>query len=182
MQKDSRSFPVAAGLGHPVTLVTCNPVAQGRESPVGEDVQTEEGDNRVFCGQCGRKLSDGVRYCESCGRPTAAVPTPTSFTDAAAAVAQASPSFPAPGAASYQHRWGHVRAFLCSVGVVIFGLVLLRVLVTVVGIVVGLALRASSITLEVMNHFVPILAGNSIVGVLCYVLAVKCWEAIRGPK
>jgi hypothetical protein len=136
----------------------------------------------VFCGQCGKNLPDDVRFCQSCGRPTAPTPIPASFTNAAAAVAPALSSSPAPGTASYQHRWRHIRKFLCSVGVVIFGLVLLRVLVTVLGIVVGLALHARSITLEVMNHFVPILAGNSIVGVLCYVLAAKCWKTIKGPK
>jgi hypothetical protein len=59
---------------------------------------------------------------------------------------------------------------------------LLRVLVTVLGIVVGLALHASSTTLEVMNHFVPLLAGNAIVGVLCYVLAANSWKTIKGAK
>jgi hypothetical protein len=59
---------------------------------------------------------------------------------------------------------------------------LLRVLVTVLGIVVGLALHASSTTLEVMNHFLPLLAGNAIVGVLCYVLAAKSWKTIKGTK
>ena len=154
---------------------------------MGDDLQTEEGDNSVFCGQCGKSLSDDVRFCESCGRPTAPVPIPTSFTNAAAAVAPASSSFPVPGTASCQHRGRHIREFLfreflCGVGVVIFGLVLLRVSVTVLGIVVGLGLHASSITLEVMNHFVPILAGNASVGVLCYVLAAKSWKTIKGAK
>ena len=145
-------------------------------------MQTEEGGNGVFCGQCGKNLSDDVRFCDSCGRPTAPVAIPTSFTNAAAAVAPANVISPAPGTASHQHRGRHIREFLCGVGVVIFGLVLLRVLVTVLGIVVGLALHASSITLEVMNHFVPILAGNATVGVLCYVLAAKSWKTIKGAK
>jgi hypothetical protein len=136
----------------------------------------------VFCGQCGKSLPDDVRFCQSCGRPTASTPIPTIFTNVAAAVAPASSSFPAPGTASYQHRGGHIRKCLCGVGIVIFGLVLLRVVVTVLGIVVGLALHARSITLEVMNHFVPILAGNAIVGVLCYVLAAKSWKTIKGAK
>lgn len=137
----------------------------------------------MFCGQCGKNLSDDVRFCESCGRPTALVPIPTSFTNAAAAGAPAlSSSFPVPGTANHQHRGRHIRNFLCAVGIVIFGLVLLRVLVTVLGIVVGLALHASSTTLEVMNHFVPLLAGNAIVGVLCYVLAAKSWKTIKGAK
>jgi hypothetical protein len=51
-----------------------------------------------------------------------------------------------------------MKTILSVLGVVIFGLVLLRVLITVLGIVVGLALHARLITLEAMSHFVRILA------------------------
>ena len=40
----------------------------------------------MFCGQCGKNLPDDVRFCQSCGRPTAPAPIVTSFTNAAAAV------------------------------------------------------------------------------------------------
>jgi hypothetical protein len=51
----------------------------------------------MFCGQCGRNLPDDVRFCQSCGRPTAPASTPASFTNAtAAAAAPALSSSPAP--------------------------------------------------------------------------------------
>jgi hypothetical protein len=43
----------------------------------------------MFCGQCGKNLPDDVRFCQSCGRPTAPTPISASFTNAAAAVAPA---------------------------------------------------------------------------------------------
>ena len=75
-----------------------------------------------------------------------------------------------------------MKTILSVVGVVIFGLVLLRVLITVLGIVVGLALHARLITLEAMSHFVRILAGNAIGGTLCYALAAKSWKTIKEAK
>src|ERR1035438_10316447 len=50
----------------------------------------------MFCGQCGKNLPIDVRFCQSCGRPTAPVHIPTSFTNAAAAVAPALSSSPEP--------------------------------------------------------------------------------------
>ena len=51
----------------------------------------------MFCGQCGKNLPDDVRFCQSCGRPTAPASTPASFTNAtAAAAAPALSSSPAP--------------------------------------------------------------------------------------
>ena len=55
----------------------------------------------MFCGQCGKNLPDDVRFCQSCGRPTAPTPIPASFTNATAAAAPALSSFPAPGTASH---------------------------------------------------------------------------------
>ena len=39
----------------------------------------------MFCGQCGKNLPDDVRFCQSCGRPTAPASTSASFTNATAA-------------------------------------------------------------------------------------------------
>ena len=51
----------------------------------------------MFCGQCGKNLPDDVRFCQSCGRPTAPASIPASFTNAtAAAAAPALSSSPAP--------------------------------------------------------------------------------------
>ena len=51
----------------------------------------------MFCGQCGKNLPDDVRFCQSCGRPTALASTSASFTNAtAAATAPALSSSPAP--------------------------------------------------------------------------------------
>jgi hypothetical protein len=61
----------------------------------------------MFCGQCGKNLPDDVRFCQSCGRPTAPAPIPTSFTNAAAAVAPALSSFAAPRTASHQQQVEH---------------------------------------------------------------------------
>ena len=62
----------------------------------------------MFCGQCGKNLPDDVRFCQSCGRPTAPAPIPASFTSAtAAAVAPALSSSPAPGTASHQQLVKH---------------------------------------------------------------------------
>ena len=62
----------------------------------------------MFCGQCGKNLPDDVRFCQSCGRPTAPAPIPTSFTNAtAAAAAPALSSSPAPGTASHQQLVKH---------------------------------------------------------------------------
>lgn len=62
----------------------------------------------MFCGQCGKTLPDDVRFCQSCGRPTAPAPIPISFTTAtAAAVAPALSSSPAPETASHQQLVKH---------------------------------------------------------------------------
>jgi len=62
----------------------------------------------MFCGQCGKNLHDDVRFCQSCGRPTALASTPASFTSAtAAAAAPALSSSPAPGTASHQQLMKH---------------------------------------------------------------------------
>ena len=66
----------------------------------------------MFCGQCGKNLPDDVRFCQSCGRPTAPDPIVTSFTNAAAAVAPALSSSPAAGTASYQQLVEHYRGNL----------------------------------------------------------------------
>ena len=31
-----------------------------------DDVQTEEGEDCVFCGRCGKNLPDDVKFCQSC--------------------------------------------------------------------------------------------------------------------
>ena len=62
----------------------------------------------MFCGQCGKNLHDDVRFCQSCGRPTAPAPIPASFMSAtAAAAAPALSSSPAPGTASHQQLMKH---------------------------------------------------------------------------
>lgn len=61
----------------------------------------------MFCGQCGKNLPNDVRFCQSCGRPTAPAPIVSSFTNAAAAVAPALSSSPAPGSASHQQVVKH---------------------------------------------------------------------------
>jgi hypothetical protein len=49
-----------------------------------------------------------VRFCQSCGRPTAPAPIPTSFTNAGAATPALSSS-PKPRTASYQQLVEHYR-------------------------------------------------------------------------
>lgn len=65
----------------------------------------------MFCGQCGKNLSDDVKFCQSCGRPTALPPIPASFTNATGAAAAPAPalsSSPAPaGTASDQQLVKH---------------------------------------------------------------------------
>ena len=64
----------------------------------------------MFCGQCGKNLPDDVRFCQSCGRPTAPAPIPTSFANATAAAAAPAPalsSSPAPGTTSDQQLVKH---------------------------------------------------------------------------
>ena len=63
----------------------------------------------MFCGQCGKNLPDDVRFCQSCGRPTAPTPIPASFTNAAAAVAPALSSSPALGTANHEQLVEHYR-------------------------------------------------------------------------